>query len=53
MAGPAYTDVVVLGVTAVDAAQQDGKRIRAFEHGNEMNMVGHQTEAEQPNASVG
>ena len=53
VSGAAGPDVVVLGVTPVDAAQQDGQRVVAFGHGDEMDVVGHQTEAEKPRAGVG
>ena len=52
VSGPARADVVVLGVTAVDATQQDGQRVLVFRDGDEVDVIGHQAEADDPDACI-
>jgi hypothetical protein len=53
MARASCAGVVILGVTSVDAAQEDGQGVVALRHGDQVDVVGHEAPSQQTHLRVG
>ena len=53
MSGPSRAGVVILGVAPVNAPQEHAQGVLGGWHGDEMNVVGHQTPAQHADAGIG
>ena len=53
MTGAAGANIETLRVAAVDAAQQQGQRIRPLRHDDQVNVIGHEAPAEQTDLRFG